>query len=1218
MLVNQWSLTLHGPGGILSQFDSPEAQFVLGTDEAADVLAVAGAGIAAKHAWVWIAEGRMQVEDLAGGTLVNGHPIEGRVEAEYPASVQVGEVTLLVEVKAVVVETSVAVTIPQRTPTKSASNADVTIPQRAPTKAGLGNVNSQPISSSPTAKPDAPLTGGYTLVREIARGGMGQIYFGEDPQLERQVAVKVSSISEGGEDPRFSKEAKVLAHLAHPNIVPIYNIGVDAQSRPFYSMKLVKGRTLQAVHNALREGDAAAVKEYPRATLLTIFRKVCDAMAFAHAKGVLHRDLKPENIMVGEYGEVLVMDWGLAKVLGGNEVLGGAEDVAPGRSPAKDTGDYGMTLEGEVMGTPQYMSPEQAEGMVAELDVRSDIYSLGGILYGILTLRPPIDGTTLNEVLTKVKKGEISSMATKLGGKGTVKVATPTAMGGEVPEALQAVTLKAMARERTKRYASVEALAGDVEAYQNGFATSAENAGALRQLALFIKRNKAVSSLGALFLVSLLAFTVHLRAREREARRAAAASELIAAEGAESAGQIEQMQASLARIPEDLRSQNWEYLNRRVNSANQVIEAPNGSPWVTMVAIPQKAGVFYTLQQDRSVRVLDLNKGTAEILFQAGFKGAPSGMLLSGDGQRIAVAYGKSVKLLNVTDGQVIAEFEVDHAIGATTRVEGGNLKMCGSLNRDGSRLLVVTYSTGLGVKRDSSFSLWDVDMQKRLWKSTWKERCVAEFSSEDRIFLLTDQMCSEIDPNTGDEKAVLSKIAFPAYGPNSSATFVSDEKWEFIFAVGNDGVLRKTITKDGSVGATIKAWESGRGDFKTFQYLPKSKALITLVGSSQEGGLMQAWSADGDLRFSMPVFCGASPRLGVHPESEDICLIRGRCIFVWRDSPGPELLIKGGGMHGGARFPYSAYVSAQDKRVHFSRKGATLQMSVTDGAGALRAFDLPEAASSTFSPFIVKNPTGDRFAAIALGPDVVSTFRSDRGEVERGEVIKLDPAVVKRIPDTVQCPFEKHRCLSVDGQRLWMGSFVLPLEQGGASINVDREGLKFKRLGGTLARWTGSHGVVEIAVTKPPADTAEFEVSEKTVLVLWDPATGRRLKTVEAPMAWSVECSPDGKWIAEGSSDKRIRIRDAKTLQVVRELRAHDAPVDALRWHPRLPLLVSAGADQWIRIWNAQTGALQQEIRRLDLLPVSLDVSADGLHLGVGTKRGLTEVFSPAAFRSP
>ena len=136
----------------------------------------------------------MQVEDLAGGTLVNGHPIEGRVAAEYPASVQVGEVTLVVELKAVVAETSIEVTIPQRTSSKSASSADVTIPQRTPTR---GGIDPKEQSSDHGKVNTAPLTGEYTLVKEIARGGMGQIYFGEDPQLKRQVAVKVSSVSEG-------------------------------------------------------------------------------------------------------------------------------------------------------------------------------------------------------------------------------------------------------------------------------------------------------------------------------------------------------------------------------------------------------------------------------------------------------------------------------------------------------------------------------------------------------------------------------------------------------------------------------------------------------------------------------------------------------------------------------------------------------------------------------------------------------------------------------------------------------------------------------------------------------------------------------------------------------------------------------------------------------------------------------------------------------------
>ena len=583
--MRQWSITLHGPSGILSSIETGEAHFVVGTEAASDVFTVVGNGVMARHAWVWIGEAGLQVEELDGGTLVNGHSITGRVQVEYPASVQLGEVTLVVETKAVVepkavevpkvapvsrTASSMDITIAQRPLTKSKASMDVTIPQTSPTRSAAA-VRSEP--ASPIAANEALLQGKYTLVREIARGGMGQIYFGEDPQLERQVAVKVSSVSEGGEDPRFAKEAKVLAQLAHPNIVPIHNIGVDAQGRPFYSMKLVKGRTLQAVLNSIRDGDASAIKDYQRTTLLTIFRKVCDAMMFAHSKGILHRDLKPENIMVGEYGEVLVMDWGLAKVLGEQESDGAVN------SRINDTGDYGMTMEGEVMGTPQYMSPEQAEGMVAELDQRSDIYSLGGILYAILTLRPPIEGTTLDEVLTKVKNGAISAMVTGRGGKGSVAVTAPSAMGAEIPEALQAVTLKAMSTDRSKRYARVELFAADIERYQSGFATQAEDAGAWKRMTLWVGRNKVLAGAAAAMLVVVSGFSAKVVVEGRKASaalerlRASAPTFALRAADAMQGGNLEEaLEAASSAV--DLQPEVAEYHRIRGNVLQVMVRWP--------------------------------------------------------------------------------------------------------------------------------------------------------------------------------------------------------------------------------------------------------------------------------------------------------------------------------------------------------------------------------------------------------------------------------------------------------------------------------------------------------------------------------------------------------------------------------------------------------------------------------------------------------------------
>ncbi len=423
-------------------------------------------------------------------------------------------------------------------------------------------------ASGGNADPDAPVP--YEFRHEIARGGMGCILEAQDHRLGRTVAVKVMlSETDAEQRQRFINEAAVLATLEHPNIVPIHDLGRDADGRLFYTMKLVHGRTLQAILNGLSNGHAETAAHYTLDRLLTVFRKVCDALAFAHSRGIIHRDLKPENVMVGEFGEVLVMDWGLAKRMTKDEgrmtKAGGApgSDRSAFRAPSralpaaadseetivsdadgsggrdalrrflaqKAGGDSAMTLEGDVMGTPQYMSPEQAQGRIAEMDARSDIYSLGAILCAILTLRPPVEGGTVEEVLRKVSSGAIEPLQ----GEGAPPPREREAKGRGRPfsDSLAAVVRKAMALDRAARYQTVAALSADVEAYQNGFATGAENAGAWKLFTLFIRRHKAASlGVAAVLAVGAVLGTKAIlegrRAERGEARALSALADLKA------------------------------------------------------------------------------------------------------------------------------------------------------------------------------------------------------------------------------------------------------------------------------------------------------------------------------------------------------------------------------------------------------------------------------------------------------------------------------------------------------------------------------------------------------------------------------------------------------------------------------------------------------------------------------------------------------------------
>ncbi len=297
----------------------------------------------------------------------------------------------------------------------------------------------------------------YRILRAHARGGLGEVFVAEDTELHREVALKEMQAQHTGHDAsrgRFVLEAEITGGLEHPGIVPVYGLGSYADGRPFYAMRFIKGDNLKEATTRFHGGGhdpAGAVPDYAALEfrqLLGRFIDVCNAIAYAHSRGVLHRDLKPGNIMLGKFGETLVVDWGLAKVVGA-----GPDVRAAGMAEEATLKPYSgsavvETLAGSAIGTPAYMSPEQAAGKVDELGPATDVYSLGATLFALLMNRPPVRGADTAEVLRKVQRGEIDWHGSA---------------HRQPPAALLAVCKKAMALAPAERYATPLALAEDLE-----------------------------------------------------------------------------------------------------------------------------------------------------------------------------------------------------------------------------------------------------------------------------------------------------------------------------------------------------------------------------------------------------------------------------------------------------------------------------------------------------------------------------------------------------------------------------------------------------------------------------------------------------------------------------------------------------------------------------------------------------------------------------------
>ena len=328
----------------------------------------------------------------------------------------------------------------------------------------------------------------FRILRPHARGGLGAGFVALDSELHREVALK-QILEQHADDPssrqRFVAEAEITGGLEHPGVVPVYGLGTDACGRPYYAMRFIKGDSLREAigrfHNDERLRKDAGRRSLELRTLLRRFTDVCNAIDYAHSRGVIHRDIKPANIIVGKHGETLVVDWGLAKAIGRGDPSGGEQTIAPSSSVSSET------VPGSALGTPAYMSPEQARGELQRLGPRSDVYSLGATLYCLLAGKPPFENDEMGAVLHAVQEGRFRR---------------PSQHDPALDKALDAVCMKAMATQPEDRYSTPKALVDDLDRWMADEPVTAWREPLARRARRWGRRNRTTVTAATVALVA--------------------------------------------------------------------------------------------------------------------------------------------------------------------------------------------------------------------------------------------------------------------------------------------------------------------------------------------------------------------------------------------------------------------------------------------------------------------------------------------------------------------------------------------------------------------------------------------------------------------------------------------------------------------------------------------------------------------------------------------
>ena len=1009
--------------------------------------------------------------------------------------------------------------------------------------------------------------GPYKLLSILGEGGYGVVYLAEQRQpVKRRVALKLIKPGMDSKEvlARFEAERQALALLDHPNIAHVFEAGASSAGHPYFAMEYVDGVSITEYCDRYKLSIEARLR---------LFKEVCSAIQYAHEKGIIHRDIKPSNILISQQGQKAVpkvIDFGIAKAV---------------NLPLTERTLF--TERGQLLGTPEYMSPEQADMAIQNIDTRSDIYSLGAVLYVLLAGTPAFDRKSLEQagfseiqrILREQDPPRPSTRITSLGQEAE-KIARSRStevitLARRLHKELEWIPLKAMRKERERRYRSAGELSDDIENYLNGAPLIAGPESSLYRLNKFVRKHiKSVAATVTIILVLVLGLVISTKmylkakeAREQEAiaRTQAQQSENIARQKAEDYrhalyfnstvlaetfyryGHISNVLKILESCPTDLRGWEWYYLNRISNQAHLTITMPGRH--AASVSFSPDSKRIVSGGWDHKIIIWDAVTGK-QLLTLRGHKGRVGSVDFSPDGKRIVSgSQDKTIKIWDAAKGiELMTLYGHEGPVNA-------------QFSPDGNRVISVSY--------DGTIRLWDSVSGENL--ITFRGQGPVAMSPDgNRIASCSQDKTIKIwDPSTGAELLKLIGHTNRVY----SVAFSPDSKK--IVSGGRD---RMIILWDATTGREIRTFHGHRSRVKSVGFSPDGKQIVS---SGSWDNMIKLWDvATGEEIMTLRGHRGHISYAKFSPNGDKIVSI------------GDDSTIKVWDLATCDNITQFKYHSGQVHCVTFSPDGKRIASGGDDNF--VKVFE-----ASNGKELLTLHGHNDEIASLAFSPDGTKIATGSYDDTCR--IWDSTTGV-----ELMKLPYQEGTvntlAFSPDGRKIVSGC-------GDNIIYV------WDATNGTeLMRFLGHDDEVSSVAFSPDGKRIISGSWDGTVKI-WDAVTGTELTSLDADVDFgSINCvmfSPDGEQILAATEFSGIRLWNAETEAKVITFGRDDLDIASAAFSPDGKRIVAASVyDGTIRIWDAVSGALTMTLRGRYWGIEDIEFSPDGKTIAAAWDDGTVRLF--------